>query len=65
MTSAEPIPPAQPRGREVKASVLAAFQLVEDSRYLGIDRLSRHGRRRARAERAVAFRRLARDLRVG
>ncbi len=65
MTSAEPIPPAQPRGREVKASVLAAFQLVEDARYLGTDRRSRHGRRRALAERAAAFRSLARDLRVG
>ena len=65
MTSAEPIPPAQPRGREVKASVLAAFQLVEDARYLGTDRRSRHGRRRALAERVVAYRRLARDLRVG
>ena len=65
MTSAEPIPPAQPRGREVKASVLAAFQLVEDARYLGTDRRSRHGRRRALAERAVTDRRLARDLRVG
>jgi hypothetical protein len=65
MTSAEPIPPAQPRGREVKASVLAAFQLVEDARYLGTDRRSRHGRRRALAERTVAYRRLARDLRVG
>jgi hypothetical protein len=49
----------------VKASVLAAFQLVEDARYLGTDRRSRHGRRRALAERAVAYRRLARDLRVG
>ena len=65
MTSAEPLPPAQPRGREVKASVLAAFQLVEDARYLGTGRRSRRGRRRAIAERTVAYRRLARDLRVG
>ena len=65
MTSAEPARPAVPRAREVKASVLAAFQLVEDARYLGTDRRSRHGRRRALAERAVAYRRLARDLRVG
>ena len=65
MTSAEPARPAVPRAREVRASVLAAFQLVEDARYLGTDRRSRHGRRRALAERAVAYRRLARDLRVG
>lgn len=65
MTSAEPLPPAAPRGREIKASVLAAFQLVEDARYLGPDRRSRQGRRRALAERAVAHRRLARDLPAG
>jgi hypothetical protein len=49
----------------VKASVLAAFQLVEDARYLGTGRRSRHGRLRAVAERTVAYRKLARDLRVG
>ena len=65
MPAAEPVPPAAPRGREVRASVLAAFQLVEDARYLGTDRRSRQGRRRALAERAVAYRRLARALRVG
>ncbi len=62
MTSAEPVRPAVPRTREVKASVLAAFQLVEDARYLGSDRRSRRGRRRAIAERTVAYRKLARDL---
>jgi hypothetical protein len=31
MTSAEPARPAVPQAREVKASVLAAFQLVEDA----------------------------------
>ncbi|WP_158579893.1 hypothetical protein [Geodermatophilus marinus] len=46
----------------MKASVLAAFQLVEDARYLGTDRRSRQERRRALAERAVAYRRLARDV---
>jgi len=65
MTSAEPLPPASPRGREVKASVLAAFQLVEDARYLGTGPRSRRGRRRAIAERTVAYRRLARDLPAG
>jgi hypothetical protein len=65
MTSAEPVPPAAPRSREVKASVLAAFQLVEDARYLGgNDRRTRRGRRRAVAERTVAYRKLARDLRA-
>jgi hypothetical protein len=65
MTSAVPVPPAPPRIHEVQASVLAALQLVEDARYLGTDR--RPGRQRARlvAERTVASRRLARDLRAG
>ena len=65
MTSAEPARPAAPRAREVKASVLAAFQLVEDARYLGSDRRPRRNRVRLLAERAVADRRLARDLRAG
>ena len=62
MTSAEPVRPAVPRAREVKASVLAAFQLVEDARY----RSSRPRRNRVKvmAGRAVADRRLARDLRA-
>jgi hypothetical protein len=64
MTSAEPARPAAPRGREVQASVLAAFQLVEDARYLGSDRRPRRDRARIMAERAVADRRLARDLRA-
>ncbi|NEK60514.1 hypothetical protein GCU56_21890 [Geodermatophilus sabuli] len=46
----------------MKASVLAAFQLVEDARYRGNDRRSRQDRRRALAERTVANRKLARDL---
>ncbi|MGY1826132.1 MULTISPECIES: hypothetical protein [unclassified Blastococcus] len=65
MTSAEPARPAAPRAREVKASVLAAFQLVEDARYLGSSRRRRRLRMRAMAERAVADRKLARDLRAG
>jgi hypothetical protein len=64
MTSAEPVRPAIPRAREVKASVLAAFQLVEDARYLGSDRRPRRERARVLAERAVADRRLERDLRA-
>lgn len=64
MTSAEPARPAVPQGREVKASVLAAFQLVEDAHYRAPGRRTRRGRARAVAERAVADRRLARDLRA-
>jgi hypothetical protein len=62
MTSAEPVRPAVPRSREVKASVLAAFQLVEDARYRGGDRRTQRERVRALTERTVASRRLARDL---
>ena len=64
MTTSEPVRPAVPRTREVQASVLAAFQLVEDAHYLGTPR-RRRGRARILAERAVADRRLARDLRAG
>jgi hypothetical protein len=64
MTSAEPVRPATPRAREVKASVLAAFQLVEDARYLGSERRTQRQRLRAQTERTVAHRRLARDLRT-
>jgi hypothetical protein len=64
MTSAEPLSPTTSRPRPVQASVLAAFQLVEDARYLGIDRRPRRNRARIIAERAVADRRLARDLRA-
>jgi hypothetical protein len=64
MTSAEPVPPAPLRPRQVQASILAAFQLVEDARYLGSDRRPRRDRARVLAERAVADRRLARDLRA-
>jgi hypothetical protein len=46
----------------VQASVLAAFQLVEDAHYLGSDRRPRRYRARLLAERAVADRELARDL---
>jgi hypothetical protein len=64
MTSAEPARPAAPRAREVKASVLAAFQLVEDARYLRTKRRPGSVRARVMAERAVADRKLARDLRA-
>jgi hypothetical protein len=64
MTTFEPARPAVPQGREVKASVLAAFQLVEDARYRGGERRPGRSRNRLRAERAVADRKLARDLRA-
>ena len=64
MTSAEPLRPAVPRTFEVTASVLAAFQLVEDAHYLGSNRRPRRHRARTLAERAVADRKLARDLRA-
>ncbi len=64
MTSAEPVRPAVPRARDVKASVLAAFQLVEDARYATGDHRSRRDRVRHAAERTVADRKLARDLRA-
>jgi hypothetical protein len=45
--------------------VLAAFQLVEDARYFGSARRTRRQRARVMAQRAVADRRLLRDLRAG
>ena len=65
MTTSEPVRPAVPRAREVQASVLAALQLVEDARHLGTDRRPRRRRARVMAERAVADRKLLRDLRAG
>ena len=62
MGSANPLPSTPPRPRPVQASVLAAFQLVEDAHYLGAPRRRRPGRARVLAERAVAERRLSRDL---
>jgi hypothetical protein len=65
MTSAEPARPAAPRARQVQASVLAAFQLVEDARYRGPDRRRHSERVRQMAERTVVSRKLARDLHTG
>ena len=65
MISADVLPPTTLRPRPVPASVLAAFQLVEDAHYLGSPRRRRKGRARILAERAVADRRLARDLLAG
>jgi hypothetical protein len=65
MTSAQPVVATIALVREPRASVLAAFQLVEDARYLGTERRPRRSRVRRVAERTVASRRLARDLRSG
>jgi hypothetical protein len=65
MTSAQPVIPVGPRPREVRASVLAAFQLVEDARYLGTGRGPRRRRARRITEHTIAHRRLARDVRLG
>ena len=65
MTSAEPARPAVPLAREVRASVLAAFQLVEDARYRGPERRRHSERVRQMAERTVVSRKLARDLHAG
>ena len=42
--------------------MLAAFQLVEDARYLGSERRTHRQRARIQVERTVAYRKLARDL---
>ncbi len=64
MTTFDPVRPALPRPREVQASILAAFQLVEDARYFGSDRRPRRRRKQVMAERTVADRKLLRDLRA-
>ena len=65
MGSADPLPSTALRQRQVQASILAAFQLVEDAHYVGAPRRRRRGHARVLAERTVADRRLARDLQVG
>jgi hypothetical protein len=65
VTTFEPVRPEVPRAREVQASVLAAFQLVEDARYFGSGGAAHRRRSRVLAERAVADRKLLRDLRTG
>ena len=62
MTTAEPVRPAVPRGDDVQASVLAALQLVEDARHFGSEHRSHRERVRLMTERALADRRLERDL---
>ncbi|GAB3317482.1 hypothetical protein GCM10027451_35370 [Geodermatophilus aquaeductus] len=64
MTSAQPVVATVALVREPRASVLAAFQLVEDARYLGTERRPRRNRARRLVQRTVDSRRLARDLPV-
>ena len=52
------VPPA------VRASALAAWQLVEDARYRTPDRQRRNERRRVLAQRAVADRKAEREHRL-
>ncbi|WP_138735900.1 hypothetical protein [Modestobacter excelsi] len=69
MSTAEPVHPVEvPFPTAVRASALAAFQLVEDARYRS-GRRPRNERRRLLAQRAVAERKaereVERELRLG
>jgi hypothetical protein len=62
MTAVQPVDPVQvPLSPVVRASALAAWQLVEDARYR-TERRPRNERRRVLAQRAVADRRAERDV---
>jgi hypothetical protein len=61
MTTAQPVTPVEvPAPPSVRASTLAAWQLVEDARYRP-ERSRRNERRRLLAQRAVADRKTARE----
>jgi hypothetical protein len=62
MTTAQPVHPVEvPLTPVVRASALAAWQLVEDARYRS-ERRPHNERRRLLAQRAVAERKAARDV---
>jgi hypothetical protein len=62
MTTAQPVHPVEvPVPSAVRASTLAAWQLVEDARYRP-ERSRRNQRRRMLAQRAVADRKTAREV---
>jgi hypothetical protein len=62
MTTAPPVHPVEALpSPAVRASALAAWQLVEDARYRP-ERRPRNERRRLLAQRAIADRRAARDV---
>ena len=65
MTTVEPVGPAElfvPA--PIRASALAAWQLVEDARYRTPERSRRNERRRLLAQRAVADRKAEREHRT-
>jgi len=62
MTTAQPVGPSVPGSPHVRASALAAFQLVEDARYRAPERRTHRERTRILALRAVAERRAERDI---
>ena len=65
MTTVQPVHPVEaPLVPVVRASALAAWQLVEDARYRP-ERRQRNRRRRLLAQRAVADRRAAREVERG
>jgi hypothetical protein len=62
MTTVQPVGPVETSASPaVRASALAAWQLVEDARYRP-ERRPRNERRRLLAQRAVAARKAARDV---
>jgi hypothetical protein len=62
MTTVQPVVPVETSASPgVRASALAAWQLVEDARYRP-ERRPRNERRRLLAQRAVAARKAARDV---
>ena len=62
MTTAQPVHPVEvPLTPVVRASALAAWQLVEDARYRP-ERRPQNERRRLLAQRAVAERKAAREV---
>ena len=66
MTAVQPPRPAiVPVPPVVRASALAAWQLVEDARYRTPERRQRAGRSRVLAQRTVADRRAERDGQFG
>ena len=66
MTTAQPARPATVPGHPgVRASALAAFQLVEDARNRSPERRPRNDRSRVLAQRAVADRRAERARQAG
>ncbi len=65
MTTAQPARPVTPVPPKVRASALAAWQLVEDARNRVPEHRPRTERSRVLVQRAVADRRAERDLRAG